>query len=137
MMFRNLSRQIEIRRILDDAGDEEVDMNGFDSILFIANFESDNANNKILKVEQRQDANDSWEDVKDSEVIPNGNNSQVAWLDLHKPKRHLKITVEEEGDECNAVFAIKYRFGRSEDVDNVVDNEVLGTLLSHPTEGTP
>lgn len=138
MLFRNLSRMAEIRRIDDDAGTvDDIDMQGFDSIIFLVNWESDNDANLITSVSQRADTDDSWEVIKGSELkVGDDGNAEYGWIELHKPKRYLRIITAEEGDECNAVFAIKFRARRQyEDVDNVVDAEVFGKLISNPEEG--
>lgn len=136
-MFRNLSHLANIRRLGTDAGEFEIDTEGYDSVLFLVSWTSDNNANAITKCEQRASTDDSYEDIKGSNVkVGDDGTSQYGWLELHNNKRYLKLTVAENGDECQAVFALYFNVSDSKNIDNAVAATVYGKLITDPVEGT-
>ena len=139
MMFRNLSKQAHIRKVAKASGTVVVDTQGFDSVLFLVDFNTAENANEITKLEMSHN-NSAFVDVAGSAVnVGTTHDSELGWLEVHKPqRRYLRLTTADNSTDLNSIIALLFRASDSEDVDNVaVSGAINGKLLTSPDEGTP
>jgi hypothetical protein len=98
----NLSTQLRIRRVAaaaiagtSDVNGSSVDMEGFESVVFLGSFGTAAANN-TLQAQQSDDGSSGWTDITGAVTAP-GATDAVQFLEVMRPQKRFVRVVAKRG----------------------------------------
>lgn len=140
----NLSKILKITKVKAaeiSAGTEvlsdEVDMSGYDGVLFFTTIGTANAGNYIKAQQDIVTGMASAADLAGTKVVAAAN-AQVVWLDVYRPtERFVRVSVIRAGANTTVgeIYALRYA-GRFLPETNLITNTIIGELHVSPDEGT-
>lgn len=113
----------------------EIDMQGFDGVLFVCKFGTAAAGNTISLQQTNTTATYSA-DVEGSLITP-GASDELVWVDLYKPTMRYVRMQAQRGTSSTLDWAIAIRYGaHKQPVDNTTSGTIYGEVLVGPADGT-
>ncbi len=139
----NLSNEVKIATALATTAANtttvtgtEVDMAGYEGVLFICKFGTAAANNQLHCEQDTATGMASATDLEgtDSGV---GSSDEIVWIDLYKPQEQFVRVMADRGTSTTIDWAISLKYGASKvPVDNTTSGTIFGELHESPDEGT-
>lgn len=114
---------------------DEVDMQGFEAVVFLTSFGTAAADNTI-NAAQSSVSGGTFLDLADTEVA-SGTSDEDVWLDIYRPTdRFVRLEATRgTSSTLESIWAIQYGPGKMK-VSNVVSGTIIGELHESPAEGT-
>jgi len=138
----NLSSNAKLTKVKDHStaatsavNSDEVNMDGWDGVLFLTSFGTAAADNTI-NAAQSSVSGGTFLDLADTEVS-SGTSDEDVWLDIYKPLDQFVRLEATRGTSSTleSVWAIQY-MSRKAIVDNTTSGTITGELHVSPSEGT-
>lgn len=138
-----LSNFIKLTKVADhsaagvtDVTSAEVDMAGYEGVLFISSFGTAAANNTIKAQQDTVTGMASAADLLGTSVA-SGTSDEDVWLDIYRPRERFVRVVAARGTSSTleSIWAIQYG-GRKQPVDNTTSGTIIGEAHTSPAEGT-
>ncbi len=113
----------------------EIDMSGFEGVLFVVKFGTAAAGNTI-SLQQTNVSTTYSADVLGSLITP-GSSDEIVWVDFFKPtNRYCRVQVQ-RGTSSTLDWAVAIRYGAHKGpVDNTTSGTIYGETLVSPIDGT-
>lgn len=137
-----LSNSIKITKVKDHTADgttavnsTEVDMAGYDGVIFISSFGTAAAGNTI-NAAQCATSDGTYDDLLGSSVT-SGTSDEDVWLDIYRPQdRYVRAEFARgTSSTLESVYAIQYG-AKKLPVSNVLSGTIIGEAHVSPAEGT-
>lgn len=138
----NLSSNVKLTKVKDHStaatsavNSDEVDMQGFEGVLFVTSFGTAAVDNTINGA-QSSVSGGTFLDLADTEVVPGASDEDV-WLDIWRPiDRFVRLEATRgTSSTLESIWAIQYGPGKMK-VSNVTTGTITGELHESPAEGT-
>jgi len=114
----------------------EVDMEGYDGVLFICKFGTAAADNTIHAEQDTATGMASAADLASTETGV-GSSDEIVWLDIYRPQEQFVRCVADRGTSTTIDWGCYVQYGGSKGpVDNTVAGTIHGELHVSPSEGT-
>lgn len=139
-----LSENVKITKVSDAAGanttdvtSAEVDMTGFEGVIFITSYGTAAANNLMHVEQDTVTGMGSAADLAGGEVDLSGASDEDQWIDLFRPTERFVRVVAQRGTSSTLenIWAIQYK-SRSLPLTNLTSGTIYGKRLISPAEGT-
>jgi len=139
-----LTENVKLTKVSDyasanttDVTSAEVDMAGWDGVVFITSYATAAANNLMHAEQDTATGMGSAADLEGSEVDLSGASDEDQWIDLFQPRERFVRVVAQRGTSAalESIWAIQYR-GRNVPVTNLTSGTIYGKRLNRPAEGT-
>lgn len=113
----------------------EVDMQGFEGVMFVTSFGTAAADNTI-NAAQSSVSGGTFLDLADTEVA-SGTSDEDVWLDIYRPiDRFVRLEATRgTSSTLESVWACQYGMKKGP-VDNTTSGTIIGELHESPAEGT-
>lgn len=144
--MRNLSTDVKIDKVANATAagvtavnSTGVDMEGYDSVLFLVNAEAIVAGGaQSINAAQGDTLGGSYTDLAGSGVtIADDDDNQAFWVEVRRPSKRfvrLEIARATQNSAFGPIWAIRHRPNIKPQVNNVVDT-ITGELHVTPAEG--
>lgn len=138
-----LSSYVKITKVADhstanttDVTATEVDMAGYEGVLFLSSFGTAAANNTMKAQQDTVTGMGSAADLLGTSVA-SGTSDEDVWIDVFRPRERFVRVVGLRGTSTTmeSIWAIQYG-GRKQPVDNTTTGTIAGEAHVSPAEGT-
>jgi len=138
----NLSSHVKITKLADhtvagtsDVTAAEVDMQGYEGVLFITSFGTAAADN-TMEAEGSDQSGTSFADLEGTSVV-SGSSDEDVWIDVNRPRdRYIRVVAHRgTSSTLESIWAIQYG-ARLMPVDNTTTGTIIGEAHASPAEGT-
>jgi len=139
----NLSSNVKITKVKDHSTaatsavtSTEVDMLGYEGVLFVTSFGTAAVNNTIKAQQDTATGMGSAADLTGTSVVPGASDEDV-WIDVYKPlERFVRVVIARgTSSTLESIWAIQYG-ARKSPIDNTTTGTIAGELHVTPAEGT-
>lgn len=139
----NLSNCVAIKSVLatttagtSDVTGAEVDMQGYEGVVFIAKFGTAASNNTLHAEQDTVTGMGSAADLAGTSVGV-GSSDEIVWLDIYRPRERFVRAIAERGTSSTLDWGVALLYGPHKGpVDNTTAGTIHGELHVSPAEGT-
>lgn len=138
-----LSSHVKLTKVADhstanttDVTSAEVDMAGYEGVLFISSFGTAAANNTMKAQQDTVTGMGSAADLLGTSVA-SGTSDEDVWIDVFRPRERFVRVIGLRGTSTTmeSIWAIQYG-ARKQPVDNTTSGTIIGEAHASPAEGT-
>jgi len=138
----NLSSNAKLTKLQDHTtagttavASDEVDMQGFEGVLFLTSFGTAAADNTV-NAAQSSVSGGTFVDLEGTSVA-SGTSDEDVWLDIFRPiDRYVRLEAARgTSSTLESIWAVQYGPGKMK-VSNVTSGTIIGELHESPAEGT-
>ncbi len=141
-----ISENVKITKVADaaeaattDVTCAEVDMAGFDGVLFLTSLGTAAANNTMKAQQDTATGMASAADIEGSAVDLGGASDEDLWLDVYRPRERFvrAVVVRGTSSTCENVWAIQYNAKDGLPISNLTAGTIYGKRVGpFAAEGT-